>query len=482
MCLEVGVTTSPKSRSLAFAKKAMSAEVLGSASLSGLRFLGAATDHRKVTPGRLFFALQGERVDGFDFCALAAKAGASALVVSREKGRPAGCRKIPILTVDDPRLAIGHLAREIRNEFRGKVIGVTGSNGKTTTKELIAAALSVRGPILSTEGNYNTDIGLPLTILESTGKETFWVLEMAMRGLGEIATLAAISRPHVGVITNVSCAHLERLGSIEAVAKAKGELFHELTPQGAAVFPAGDLLIENQAAHLPPSHQYRFAVPGNLKNPALVRVLEYLPAGSDGLVARFDVDHIPVVIRLPFTGEHNVKNAAAALTVARVLGVDPTSAAKAMEKAELPAHRSHLINVLGRTIVDDCYNANPASMQAALLALTASAGNSEHAFAILGDMLELGPESEAMHKELGRQVALLKLAGLATVGKNALAIAEGAMEAGMDIDKIHRTSSPEDAARLLAGKLKPADFVLVKASRGMRLERAVATLEKELTT
>jgi UDP-N-acetylmuramoyl-tripeptide--D-alanyl-D-alanine ligase len=270
------------------------------------------------------------------------------------------------------------------------------------------------------------------------------------------------------------------LGSLEAVAKAKGELFHGLTPQGMAVFPAGDLLIENQATHLSSSRKFRFAVPGTLRVPALVRVLDFLPAGSEGLVVRFDVDHTPVVVRLSFSGEHNVKNAAAALTVAAVLKVPPAMAAKALEKAELPPHRSHLIQVAGRTIVDDCYNANPASMHAALLALIASAGDSERAFAILGDMLELGTESKAMHMELGRQVAGLKLAGLATVGPNALAIAEGAMNAGMATNRIHHALSPEDAAKVLATKLKPADFVLVKASRGIRLERAVAALEKEL--
>jgi UDP-N-acetylmuramoyl-tripeptide--D-alanyl-D-alanine ligase len=459
----------------------MHAEVLGSTRLTGLHFSGAATDHRKVTPGRLFFALKGERVDGFDYCALATKAGASALVVPIHKGRPEGCPGIPIFAVADPRLALGDLARTVRNGFQGKVVGITGSNGKTTTKELTATALLVSGPVLYTQGNFNTDIGLPLTILESTGGEAFWVLEMAMRGLGEIAYLAAIARPHVGVITNVAGAHLERLGSLEAVAKAKGELFHGLSPHGRAVFPAGDRLIENQAAHLAPSRTYRFAVPGTRPGPAFVRVLDFLPAGSDGMVVRFDVDRTPVVVRLPFSGEHNVNNAAAALTVAAVLNVPLVAAAKALEKVQLPPHRSHLIHLGDCTVVDDCYNANPASMHAALSALIASAGSSERAYAILGDMLELGTESTAMHLELGRQVATLNLAGLATVGPSALAIADGARKAGMAADRIHHTTTPEDAAKLLATMLKPADFILVKASRGMRLERAVAALEKELS-
>ena len=471
---------SPKSRPLSLAKKAMGAQIQGKTSLAGLRFSGAATDSRAVTPGRLFFALPGERVDGFDFCADAAKAGASAVVVQAERGKPSGCKDIPVLRVADPRKALGDLAATIRDEFKGKVVGITGSNGKTTTKELCAAALSAGGAVLRTRGNFNTDVGMPLTILEANGDEAFWVLEMAMRGLGEIAYLAAIAKPHIGVVTNVAGAHLERLGSLEGVAKAKGEIFHGLANRGIAIFPSGDLLIENQAAHLPEDRKWRFSVPGSRRLPAVVRSLEFLPAGQEGMVVRLSIANEPVVVRLPFAGEHNVKNAAAAMTVAAALGLSPVAAASAMEHATLPPHRAHLRPLAGRIVVDDCYNANPASMQAALHALVLSAGAPERSFAILGDMLELGPDSAVLHGEIGRLVARLGLAGLCTVGPLAMAIAEAAKDAGMPVERIFRTTAPEDAARALAPVLRPADFVLVKASRGMRLERVVEALAKEI--
>ena len=234
-------SASPEARRLAWACAAMGGRLEGNASLpQTMTFCGAATDSREVKPGRLFFALPGERVDGFDFCAKAVAAGAAAVVVDGSRGRPLGCEGVPVIGVQNPRRALGDLASSVRSRFKGRVVGITGSNGKTTTKELIAAALTVGGSVLRTHGNLNTDVGLPLTMLESTGSEDFWVLEMAMRGRGEIAYLSALSQPHLGVITNVAGAHLERLGSIAEVARAKGELFHGLKDDGLAVFPADE--------------------------------------------------------------------------------------------------------------------------------------------------------------------------------------------------------------------------------------------------
>ena len=198
----------------------------------GPHFAGAATDSRGVVPGQLFFALPGARVDGFAFTAQAATAGAAGVVVDRSRGLPEGCGDVAVIAVDDPRRALGDLARVARAAFRGRVIAVTGSNGKTTTKELCAAALRPLGPALRTPGNLNTDVGLPLTILSAAGDEATWVLELAMRARGEIAYLAEIARPDIGVITNVAGAHLETLGSIAEVARAKGELFATMTTQG----------------------------------------------------------------------------------------------------------------------------------------------------------------------------------------------------------------------------------------------------------
>ena len=470
----------PAKRSLAFACKAMGGTLVGEpAALGATRFVGAASDSREVKPGRLFFAFPGERVDGFDFCAAAVQAGAAAVVVAAGRGRPAGCSGIPVIAVADPRKALGDLAAAVRQKYRGKVVGVTGSNGKTTTKELIAAALGSAGSVLRTQGNLNTDVGLPLTVLESTGKEDFWVLEMAMRGPGEIAYLARIAQPHVGVVTNVAAAHLGLLGSIEAVARAKGEIFHGLAADGIAVLPVDEPRLEPEVAALPEARKRRFGFAGGSVH-AFVRIMEFIPAGAAGSLVRLSVDKEPVVLRLPLAGEHNARNAAAALAVSSALGVPLLPAAAALERATLPPHRSHVLLLGGRTVLDDCYNANPTSMSAALRTLVGSAGRFGRAFAILGDMLELGDAAAALHQAIGQEAARIGVAGLAVVGSLGAKIAEGATTAGMLPSRAMACDDPEAAALAVSSWTVPGDWILVKASRGMRLERAVEALRKKL--
>ncbi len=450
----------------------MDGRLLGRSS-RGASFAGAASDSREVSPGRIFFALPGERVDGHDFCAAAAAAGAAAVVVAAARGRPSGCDGVPVIAVPDPRRALGDLARHARAAFAGTVVGVTGSNGKTTTKELIAAALGAAGPTLHTSGNRNTDVGLPLTVLDATGDEAFWVLEMAMRAQGEIAHLAGLARPHVAVVTNVAGAHLERLGSLAEVAHAKGEIFHALGPKGIAVFPADEPLLEAEAAFLPEGRKRRFGPGGR------VRILDFVPAGPAGSVVRFAVGERPVVVRLGLAGEHNARNAAAALTVVGALGLPLLPAAAALGTAALPPHRSRLVKVAGRVLVDDCYNANPASMSAALDLLVTSAG-AGRAFAVLGDMLELGSGAEALHAALGRELATRRVAGLAAVGPLATHIARGAAEAGLAAGRLFVSTDPEAAAAAVAAWSEPGDWILVKASRSLQLERAVEAIVAHL--
>jgi UDP-N-acetylmuramoyl-tripeptide--D-alanyl-D-alanine ligase len=281
--------TGPAKRSLAFACKAMGATLVGEpAALGATRFVGAASDSREVKPGRLFFALPGERVDGFRLLRCCGQ-GRGRRGGGGWRTRPTGrLRRIPVIAVADPRKALGDLAAAVRQKYRGQVVGVTGSNGKTTTKELVAAALGSAGSVLRTQGNLNTDVGLPLTVLESTGKEDFWVLEMAMRGPGEIAYLARIAQPHVGVVTNVAAAHLGRLGSIEAVARAKGEIFHGLAPDGIAVLPVDEPRLEPEVAALPEARKRRFGFAGGSAQ-AFVRIMEFIPAGAAGSLVRLSV-------------------------------------------------------------------------------------------------------------------------------------------------------------------------------------------------
>jgi UDP-N-acetylmuramoyl-tripeptide--D-alanyl-D-alanine ligase len=385
-----------------------------------------------------------------------------------------------VIAVQDPRRALGDLAAAVRKLFKGRVVGVTGSNGKTTTKELIATALSSAGETLRTQGNLNTDVGLPLTVLAATGREDFWVLEMAMRAPGEIATLARVARPHVAVVTNVAAAHLGLLGSLDAVARAKGEIFGGLTRDGIAVLPVDEPRLEPAVAAVPVKRQRRFGFSGPACGQASVRVMEFAAAGAAGSIVRASVGHQPIVLRLSLAGEHNARNAAAALAVVQALGVPLLPAAAALERATLPPHRAQVLSLGGRNVLDDCYNANPTSMSAALHMLMGSAGLSGHAFAILGDMLELGAGAAELHQAIGREAAKLGLAGLAVVGSLGAEIAAGAAAAGFPASRMTTVSEPEGAAQAVARWSAPGDWILVKASRGMRLERAVEGLRRIL--
>jgi UDP-N-acetylmuramoyl-tripeptide--D-alanyl-D-alanine ligase len=469
--------SAPASHGFDFAARAMRGALL-QAGARGAAFAGIAYDSRLAAAGQLFFALPGERVDGFAFAGQAAAAGVAGVVVARGRGVPEGCGGIAVIEVDDPRLAMGDLARGVRARFRGHVVGVTGSMGKTTTKELAAAALRPLGDVLRTPGSLNTEVGMPVTILSASGDEAAWVLEMAMRGRGEIAYLADVARPGVGVITNVSGAHLERLGSIEAIACAKGELFAGLDSEGLAIMPADDLLIHAQAEPVGRERRITFDGAGPGRLPVDVRVLEVIPAGVAGSVVRYAVRDTPLVVRLPLAGAHNARNGAAALAVALAVGAPLVEAARALETLELPPHRSAVMPAGGRVILDDSYNANPDAMRAALASVVASAG-AGRAFAILGDMKEIGPDADDLHRAVGRDAGA-RLAGLAAVGAHADAFVAGARAAGLAADRAVAAATPEDAAARVAAWTAPGDWVLVKASRGMKLERAVTALADAL--
>jgi UDP-N-acetylmuramoyl-tripeptide--D-alanyl-D-alanine ligase len=278
----------------------------------------------------------------------------------------------------------------------------------------------------------------------------------------------------------VAGAHLERLGSIDRVARAKGEIFQHLADGGVAVFPADDERIEREAGALPEERKRRFAFAGAHRVPCHVRILEFVPAGGNGSLVRLAVGYTPVTVRLPLPGEHNARNAAAALAVASACALPIVAAAARLESASLPAHRSRLLPLAGRIVMDDCYNANPTSMQAALKTVITSAGSAARAFAVLGDMLELGPDAARQHEALGQEVAGLKFAGLAAVGELAAHIASGARAAGLARQGVVATLDPELAASAVADWSRPGDWILVKASRGTRLERVLEALQRKL--
>jgi UDP-N-acetylmuramoyl-tripeptide--D-alanyl-D-alanine ligase len=417
-------------------------------------------------------ALRGERFDGHDFLADAARSGASCAVVAR--GRAAsGPPGLPLLEVDDTLAALGAVARLHRLRFSIPVVGVTGSNGKTTTREMIAAILATRGPVLSTEGNLNNEVGVPLTLLRLLPTHTAAVIEMGMSHRGEIGRLTAIAEPRVGVVTNAFPAHLEGLGSVDGVADAKGELYRGLPADGVVVANADDPRMLHRARK---SGRRVLTFSGGSDRDADVVLLDVLSQDPGGMRFLLGIGTKEVEVRLPLVGEHNAVNAAAAAAAALSLGCSDREIVRGLAGVR-PVGRRLRVERLpsGVLLVDDCYNANPASMRAALRTLRQLAG-AGRALAALGDMLELGTAEDDLHRELGREAAAAGLAALATFGPLARLAREAAIEAGMARSDTFHTEDPLLLVAFVRERLRPGDVLLVKGSRGMKLERLVEAL------
>ena len=394
-------------------------------------------DSRDVRPGDLFVGLPGSNVDGGRYAAPALAAGAWGVLVAPDYARD-DIREQPgvLLTSEGPLAGLQALARSWRRALGAQVIAITGSTGKTSTKDLLAAMVAQQRRVAATEQNLNTEIGLPLTILAAPAGTEVLVLEMAMRGAGQIAELTAIAEPDVGVIVNVGPVHLELLGSLEAVAAAKAELLAGLRPGAVAILPAAEPLLD--------AHRRED-----------VRTVTFGPGG--------DVAEIPGELELPFTSLHMRLNALAALAAARAVGVAP----RGRLAVRLSALRGQRIELPGPVLViDDCYNANPMSMRAALDDLAASATGRR--VAVLGDMLELGPGEARFHADVGAHAGATGVDVLVTVGPLAAGMAAGFEANG---EREHRATADAAAAAALVEQLVTAgDTVLVKGSRGVGLE------------
>jgi len=445
-------------------------------------FCGAAIDGRAVPRGGLWFAIRGARFDGHDFASQAVASGAAGLVV--ERGRAAdlsGAEEATVIEVDDTVRALGDLGRAHRSSLAAlEVVGVTGSYGKTTTKELLAAILvehAGAGAVAKTEGNLNNHLGLPLTLLQLGPAHRYAVIEMGMSALGEIAYLASLARPRVGVVTAVGPVHLEQLGSIDQVARAKGELHAALPPSGVAVYPDGDERIASHAAASRAARHVRFgARPG-----VAVRVVESRVSADGTDVALRLPDGARVETRLSMLGAHHAMNAAAAAAAAHALGVSPSTIARGLGGARSEKHRSSAIELGGRHVLDDCYNASPPSTRAALDTLAALRGN-RRAVAVLGDMLELGADEAMLHRSIGEHAARLRLDLLVTVGERARHLSDGALAAGLPAARVRHAADAADAAAAAARATAPGDWILVKASRGMKLEQVIDALRARFAT
>jgi UDP-N-acetylmuramoyl-tripeptide--D-alanyl-D-alanine ligase len=432
---------------------------------------GVSIDSRTCRAGDAFFAIRGAHQDGHAYIDHARARGAGCAVATRLPGQRGAAPDFPIVLVDDTTAALQRLGAFHRRRFAIPVVAVTGSNGKTTTKELIATVLSARRRVLKPVGSYNNQWGVPLTLLMLGPEHDAAVIELGMNAFGEIAALAQLCQPTVGVVTTIAPAHLEGVGSVEGVQKAKGELVEAIPPDGAVVLNADDPLVLALAGRA----RGRVVTFGQADG-AEVRLSD-VAAAETGLVFRLIAGSATADVRLPLAGRHNAWNAAAAAAVGLVLGVPLDEAAVALALAAPVKGRLVWREAGGVAILDDTYNANPASMRAALDTLR-EAGGAGRRFAVLGDMLELGPHTEAAHRELGAWVAAVPVAGLAATGPAMRLAAEEARRAGCP--DVATFDAPEAAAAHVAARVARGDRVLVKGSRGMRMERAVEALVARL--
>ena len=437
---------------------ALNAELLGNDTI----FTHVGTDSRQVKPGQLFIALKGEHFDGHDYALPALEQGAAAVMVDH-----ALAGVTPALLVDDCYAALGQLAAYWRSRFTLPLVAITGSNGKTTVKEMLASILraaSTDDAVLATQGNLNNHIGLPLTLLQLGGQHQYAVTEMGMNHSGEISYLSKIARPDVAVITNAGSAHIGELGSVAAIARAKAEIFEGLAADGVAVINADDAFAPmwKQSAG---SHKI---ISFGLNNSADVSASYSLYADSSLLnisTAKGEIE-----VSLPAPGVHNVLNALAACAAALALGVPLTKIAAGLENyAGIKGRLQSLRGINAALVIDDSYNANPASMRAAIDVLTAKSGEK---ILVIGDMGELGAEAIALHAEIGRYAKAPGMKQLMTLG-DLIRHSSDAFGPGASHYK-----SAADLTAALAAQMQPTSVVLVKGSRFMGMEKIVHSISK----
>jgi len=418
---------------------------------------GWSVDSRTVRPGELFFALKGPRFDGHDFVGEALARGAVGAVVERSLPGVQG----PLLVVPDTQRALEAAGSWARDRFQGRVIAVTGSAGKTTTKDAIAELLGTAMEVARSEGNLNNHVGVPLSLLRLPEQAGAAVLELAMNHAGEIRRLAALARPEIGVVTNVGHAHVGFFESLDQVALAKRELIESLPPHGVAVLNADDERVV-AFAQVHPGLVLTFG----FSERADVRA-EDVSFGAEG--SRFRVGN--VWFECPLPGRHGVMNVLAALAVARLFGLPLERLRDAVRKLEAGGMRGRRLMHRGVLILDDCYNSNPEALRAMLETLAATPARRR--IAVLGEMLELGRWAEALHREAGRRVVECGVDVLVGIRGAARFLVEEAVRAGMPPGAAFFFEDPVEAGRFLRGLLREGDAVLFKGSRGVQVERAL---------
>lgn len=447
----------------------------GGAQLAGrseARLTGVSIDTRSVQPGQLFVAIRGPNHDSHRYLAQAAEAGAAALLVESEHFDPSRLApELPVVGVLDSVAALGAVAAAHRARFDGAVVAITGSSGKTTTKEMCAAVLSVAGPCLKTEGNLNNEFGLPLTLLRREDRHQRVVVEVGMNHRGEIAKLAAIARPTIAAVTNVGIAHIEFLGSQDEIGHEKGDLYASLGPDGVAVVNRDDPRVCSEAAAKAPGACVGFGLSDADVHASNVRFED----GGFSFTLATPEGRAPV--HVAGLGDTTVINALAAAAVGVAARVPLGEIVTGLGRYEPPKGRMAQRRLeSGATVIDDSYNANPQSLHAALqsLARLAEKGRS---VAVVGDMGELGELAESAHQDAGKWVAELGIDFLFAFGERAGCVADAARAAGMDAAHIHTGSDHAEVGHRVREILGPEDWVLVKGSRAMKMEKIIESLE-----
>jgi UDP-N-acetylmuramoyl-tripeptide--D-alanyl-D-alanine ligase len=439
----------------------------GSAPISG-----AAVDSRLVAEGTAFFALPGEHTDGHRFLESAVASGAAALVISEELpqarlGELSAGGRVSIVAVADPAVALRAVAARYRDRFTPLVVGITGSLAKTSTKEQIAEILEEDFAVLRNPANWNNEIGLPMTLLRLRPEHQVAVLEMGLYTTGEIALLASLARPSIGVVTAVRGVHLSRAGSIEAIESGKRELVEALPADGWAILNADDPRVLGMASHTPAQVlTYGFA------DGADVRATEVVSLGAEGMCFTLLTSAEAREVSTPVLGRHGVHNALAAVAVAICAGMDLDEITTGLLRPLHMPHRSQLVQAGAWTVLDDSYNASPDAVLAALGLLAALPGRH---FAVLGEMLELGEDAAAEHRRVGEGVAAMA-DHLVVVGEGARDIAAGAIDHGLEPAHVQLAADRDEALAMLLAQLRDGDTILIKASRGAALDLLVEQL------
>lgn len=437
-------------------------------------FRGISTDSRTLAEGELFIALKGDRFDGHHYAVevLQKKAGGVVIEDDRvEDIRWNGYRPRAVIAVKNTLSALGDIAHDWRRKYRTPVVALTGSNGKTTTKEMIAACLETTFPVLKTRGNLNNLIGLPLTLLTLTEKERVVILEMGMNVPGEIRKLTEIAEPDIGLITNIQEVHLEGVKSLERLKEEKGELFRRMRGDGTILVNQDDPRVSDLADHYPGQK-----ITYGIEHPAEVMAKEIRIKGAEGTSFTLVLEHEVMEIHLRLLGRHFVPNALSAIAVACLFGVEIKQAKEALEHFQPFPMRMEVISLKGgKTLINDAYNANPSSMKLALETLVEAKGEGK-AIAVLGDMLELGNFTREAHEQLGEKVSKLSIDFLLALGEKAPVVIESAIRHGFPAERARIVESHSEAVSLLRQVIQNGDWILVKGSRKMAMEKIVESL------